>query len=88
MVITVSIQNNKKLPFEELLNNLYNESKLKSCSLEDLGFKKSEISQPKVVLNNQIIDDYEETRNFPFLDKTSKIGTALRFGTVSIRKVV
>ena len=78
----------KNFPSEKLLNNLYNESKLKSCSLEELGFKKSKISQPELVLNNQIIDNYEETRNFPFLDKTSKIGTALRFGTVSIRKVV
>ena len=62
----------KNFPSEKLLNNLYNESKLKSCSLEELGFKKSKISQPELVLNNQIIDNYEETRNFPFLDKTSK----------------
>ena len=34
----------KNFPSEELLNNLYNESKLKSSSLEDLGFKRSEIS--------------------------------------------
>ena len=30
----------KNFPSEKLLNNLYNESKLKSCSLEELGFKK------------------------------------------------
>ena len=81
-------QSLKHFPSEKLLDNFYNENKLPSYSLEDLGFLKSKISQPKEILNNQIIDNYEKTRDFPFLDKTSRIGAALRFGTVSIRKVV
>ena len=39
-------------------------------------------------LNNDLIDKYEDTRNFPALDSTSRIGINLRFGTVSIRKIV
>lgn len=34
------------------------------------------------------IKNYDETRNFPSLNSTSKLGPHLRFGTVSIRKLV
>ena len=36
----------------------------------------------------KLIQNYEETRNFPNLDGTSHLGPHLRFGTVSIRKMV
>ena len=39
-------------------------------------------------LNSKIVEQYAETRNFPSLNSTSKIGPYLRFGTVSIRKIV
>jgi deoxyribodipyrimidine photo-lyase len=59
-----------------------------SCNLEDLGFSKSPVAQPEVLFNEKVIDHYEATRNFPALNQTSRLGTALRFGTVSVRKVV
>ena len=74
-------------PSEKLLYNCCSDTKLPSCTLEDLGFSKNLLPQPKYIFNNKIIDAYEATRNFPSMDKTSRIGTALRFGTVSIRKV-
>ena len=55
-------------------------------SISDLGFKKSKISVPEFNLN--MVPKYDETRNFPSLDSTSKIGPHLRFGTVSIREIV
>ncbi len=39
-------------------------------------------------IDDSIITDYEATRNFPAKESTSRIGPHLRFGTVSIRKVV
>ena len=42
----------------------------------------------KLRVSSYCVPKYEETRNFPSLDKTSKIGPHLRFGTVSIREVV
>ena len=54
--------------------------------MSDLGFKKSEISVPE--FNLKMVPKYDETRNFPSLDSTSKIGPHLRFGTVSIREIV
>jgi len=74
-------------PSEDLVNNFAQET-LPSCTLEDLGFSKSAVAQPKTVFNEKIIDEYEETRNFPALDRTSRLGAALRFGTVSVRKAV
>jgi len=55
-------------------------------SLEELGLKKSEIEVAQFSLEK--VHNYEETRNFPSLDSTSKIGPHLRFGTISIREIV
>ena len=57
-------------------------------SLEDLGFSPSAVPQPQYTFNPTIIKEYEETRNFPAVDKTSRTGAHLRFGTISVRKMV
>lgn len=57
-------------------------------TLKDLGFTPSVLAQPQPLISQALISAYEETRNFPALDQTSRIGTALRFGTVSIRNIV
>ncbi len=53
-----------------------------------MNFEKNIISPKTYNLNKDLIDKYEETRNFPALDSTSRIGVNLRFGTVSTRKIV
>ena len=55
-------------------------------SLEQIGFEES----PKKVKphNLKFIANYEDTRDFPALDKTSYLSPHLRFGTVSVRKLV
>ena len=64
----------------------FNRSNYEFPTMEDLGFKISSIKVPPFSLDR--VHNYEETRNFPFLDSTSKIGPHLRFGTVSIREIV
>ena len=55
-------------------------------TLEKIGFVESNI---KVKPHNlKQIQNYHETRNFPALDNTSYLSPHLRFGTVSIRKLV
>lgn len=55
-------------------------------SLEQIGFEESPI---KVKPHNlEFISDYQDIRDFPALDKTSYLSPHLRFGTVSIRKLV
>lgn len=54
--------------------------------LSEIGFQRSEI---KVLPHNlSQISHYKETRDFPALDSTSYLSPHLRFGTVSIRKLV
>jgi len=56
--------------------------------LDDIGFRPSKIKIPAFDVSGDLIDNYEQTRNFPALDKTSHLGIYLRFGAVSIRKIV
>jgi deoxyribodipyrimidine photo-lyase len=57
-------------------------------NLEDIGFEKSKIKVPDFDVSEKLIANYEDTRNFPALDQTSHLGPHLRFGSVSIRKMV
>lgn len=55
-------------------------------TLQQIGFEKSDI---KVVPHNLTqITNYHEIRDFPAIDGTSYLSPHLRFGTVSIRKLV
>ena len=55
--------------------------------LSDIGFSPSNILAPTIRLNDTIINNYEDTRNFPSVPGTSQLGTSLRFGTISIRQL-
>jgi len=57
-------------------------------SLADIGFTTSSIKIPAYDISCSLIDNYEATRNFPSLDQTSHLGIYLRFGAVSIRKMI
>ncbi|MBG6110754.1 deoxyribodipyrimidine photo-lyase [Flavobacterium sp. CG_23.5] len=55
-------------------------------SLEEIGFEESTI---KVRPHNlKYVGNYQDIRDFPALDKTTYLSPHLRFGTVSIRKLV
>ena len=57
-------------------------------TLENIGFETSKIKVKAYDISKKIIKNYEETRNFPALDQTSYTSVHLRFGTLSIRKLV
>lgn len=73
----------KPFPVEKYLNNLLKVN-LDFPSLQSIGFEFSMIKIPKNEYKH-IIADYAKTRDFPFLEGTSRISVHLRFGTVSIR---
>jgi len=56
-------------------------------SLESMGFEPSPITIPPADIDQELIRKYDEQRNFPALDATSKLGIHLRFGTISIREL-
>lgn len=57
-------------------------------SLAAIGFVESTIQVTPYDISDNLIDNYEATRNFPAMNKTSYLGIYLRFGAVSIRKMV
>jgi deoxyribodipyrimidine photo-lyase len=69
-----------------LFDKLRHDVQLKFPSLQQLDFEVSAIQVPDFIPEN--IADYEQTRDYPGLDQTTKIGPHLRFGTISIRKLI
>jgi deoxyribodipyrimidine photo-lyase len=57
-------------------------------SMEDIGFIQSGIKPVPYDVSLSLTDNYEDTRNFPAIDGTSRLSPYLRFGAVSIREVV
>lgn len=73
----------------QYLNNLIQNEQLPNLSLSEIGFEKSEIEVPSYDVTSTMIRNYEDTRNFPAKEKgTSRLGPHLRFGTVSVRKMM
>jgi len=56
-------------------------------TLEEIGFKKSDTTIPSKAADEEIIAHYNQTRDFPAKNGTSRLGIHLRFGTISIRKL-
>ncbi|MDF2157191.1 deoxyribodipyrimidine photo-lyase [Algoriphagus sp. CAU 1675] len=56
-------------------------------SLEEIGFEKTGIQIPPMDTDEQLIANYDKTRDFPAKAGTSRLGVHLRFGTISIRKL-
>jgi deoxyribodipyrimidine photo-lyase len=70
------------------LSNLVEHTRLPNLSLSDIGFKRSEQEVAPYDVTPTLIQDYEATRNFPAKEATSRLGPHLRFGTVSVRKMM
>mgnify|MGYP000505780150 FL=1 len=76
------------IPEYDTVNSFSNffKSHFDFLTLEQIGFEESTIKvQPH---NLSKIANYHETRDFPAIDSTSYLSPHLRFGTVSIRKLV
>lgn len=57
-------------------------------SLKEIGFQKTDMVYEKPILDLLIITEYDKYRDFPALQRTTQLGIALRFGTISIRKCI
>ena len=72
----------------EVLDNLVKNTRLPNLSLSDIGFVKSSQEIAAYDVTPTLIQTYEDTRNYPAQDATSRLGPHLRFGTVSVRKMM
>jgi deoxyribodipyrimidine photo-lyase len=57
-------------------------------TLEELGFEATDGNFPPKRIPEEVIRNYDQTRDYPAQQGTSRLGVHLRFGTLSIRKVV
>ena len=72
-------------PTEKYFSKFYKTKINEIPSLKDMEFIETDHSFPSDEVRSALIENYEETRNYPALPGTSRMGIHLRFGTVSIR---
>lgn len=70
------------------LDNLLKHSRLPNLDLGELGFTRSSIEVPDYDVTPTLLDAYKNTRDYPAQEGTSRLGPHLRFGTVSVRKML
>lgn len=73
---------------EKLSANFFKRTNEELPSLEKIGFKPAGIEFPSKELPVNIIKNYDSTRDIPSVNGTSRLSVHLRFGTVSIRRLV
>ncbi len=78
----------QSFPSEKLFHHFKSLSPLPLPSLADIGFTETTFSFPERMVKQSIIEKYDQLRNFPAIAGTTKLSVHLRFGTVSIRKLV
>ncbi|RQW01935.1 MAG: deoxyribodipyrimidine photo-lyase [Calditrichaeota bacterium] len=79
------------LPFYDSskhLNRFLKMDSEKIPSLEEIGFQEVEFEFPSAEIDEDIIHNYHKTRDYPAMPGTTRLGIHLRFGTISIRKLV
>lgn len=83
-------QTQKPFPTENYFHHLAPiNSAQQLLSLEEMGFKENKkIVFPPLTIPDEILQNYHETRDYPSIKGTSKLSIHLRFGTISIRKLV
>jgi deoxyribodipyrimidine photo-lyase len=74
-------------PSEEKMQNFLQCLPLSIPSLSDMGFIHSDIVFPGSTVPDSVLLQYENTRNLPAVEGTSRLGVHLRFGTISIREL-
>lgn len=73
---------------QNLFKNTLKQDFPKVKSLEEMNFTQTSIDLPDATLDKAVVENYEESRNFPAKKGTTRLGIHLRFGTISIRKAV
>ncbi|QIK58953.1 deoxyribodipyrimidine photo-lyase [Dysgonomonas sp. HDW5A] len=74
---------------KSLFSNFYSFENNYIPSLSNLGFtKKRGVSFPSTEVSNELVSNYSQQRDYPSIEGTSRLGIHLRFGTISIRKLV
>ena len=85
---TLSREHTEIHPSAGYFENFYEGEGPALPSLEDMGFiKNTSIRFPSSDVSDELLKKYEERRNYPGIEGTSRLGVHLRFGTISIREL-
>lgn len=76
----------KPYPCVEYFSNFWPTDSLPLPALSAMGFQASSITIPPATVGQGLIKTYDKTRDFPYLNGTSRLGIHFRFGTISIRE--
>lgn len=77
-------------PFNSLqhIHKFYAQSPHRIPSLKSMGFELSSSDFPSKRMESKLISEYGQTRDYPAIDGTTRMGIHLRFGTISVRALV
>lgn len=70
---------------EKLLQHLIRSEEREIPTLKEMGFIATDYQMPDFSPDEEIIRHYDNTRNTPWLEGTTRMGIHLRFGTISVR---
>jgi len=82
-----TLSGGKLASYETDFAQFWSQEPLGIPSLKEMGFAPTDIPFPSRTPDEEIIKHYEEKRNFPAAEATSRLGVHLRFGTISIRNL-
>ncbi len=75
----------KSYPTRKYTDHLFRISPVKLPTLNEIGFKPSDLKAPKTDVGDEVVRKYHLTRDIPSIAGTSRLSVHLRFGTISIR---
>ena len=78
----------KSYPTEKYFGSFYHQKAMDFPTVDSMGFEPTGEDFPSKTPNENIIRQYDKTRDYPGIEGTSRLGVHLRFGTISIRKLV
>ncbi len=70
------------------VDNFYSIRWTKIISLQQIGFELTTIDLPSDIVKGHTLQNYAKQRDYPAKNGTSQLGIHLRFGTISIRKLM
>lgn len=74
-------------PTEKYFHNFFKINTLPIISLEEMSFQKEQYHFPQTHIQDELLKNYGDSREFPAVQGTSRLSVHLRFGTLSIREL-
>ena len=78
----------EEFPSEKYLDRFYRTHPFSDFELKRTSFEYVKMNYPSPIPDEAIISNYDRTRDIPSINGTSRMSVHLRFGTISVRKMV